>query len=374
MGVPPEAAQFPNDDLRPVVWQAGASRTGFGRVSIEGVSIRSLLGCSQAMERVRSFAVKAAQVNVPVLILGETGTGKSLLGKVIHQESPRATSDFLALNCAGIPDSLFESEFFGHQRGAFTGAREARKGLMEQADGGSLFLDEVGELSVVQQAKLLTALEEGEIRRLGGEGMVKVDVRILAATSRNLARELRGGGFRRELFHRLAVLTCRIPPLRERREDVSLLARRLLKSHQRRHGLGRDSLSEEALRYLEAQSWPGNVRELSHRLEAALILSDRGAPDVEALAAAKAMAEARDDRWEPVEVEGLVALRGGPGASMSNKTPGGGRYSFLGSEAEEREAIHGALARARGNRTRAAQDLGMARNTLRKKLREYGLG
>ena len=184
----------------------------------DGVSIGSLLGSSQAMEGVRTFARKASQVNVPVLILGETGTGKSLLGRVIHRESPRAPRPYLAINCAGIPDSLFESEFFGHQRGAFTGARDGRRGLLEQAQGGTLFLDEVGELSVPQQAKLLTALEDGEVRRLGGEGTVRVDVRILAATSRDLAREMMEGGFRRELFHRLAVLTCRIPALRARPE------------------------------------------------------------------------------------------------------------------------------------------------------------
>lgn len=314
------------------------------------------------MERIRTFARRAARVNVPVLILGETGTGKSLLGKVIHQESSRATRNFIALNCAGIPDSLFESEFFGHQRGAFTGARENRKGLLEQADGGCLLLDEVGELSVVQQAKLLTALEDGEIRRLGGEGSVRVDVRILAATSRDLAGELRGGRFRRELFHRLAVLTCRIPALRERREDIPLLARRLLRRHQRRHGGGFEPLSPEALRYLEAQYWPGNVRELSHRLEAALILSDKGRPDVEALAAAKAMIEGREE--EPKDAPTAPPTQ--------HEIPAAARYSFMGTDAEEREAIGVALARARGNKTRAARALGMARNTLRKKLEKHG--
>ena len=313
------------------------------------------------MERVRTFARRAARVNVPVLILGETGTGKSLLGKVIHRESPRASGPYLAINCAGIPDSLFESEFFGHQRGAFTGAREGRRGILEQAQGGSLFLDEVGELSVPQQAKLLTALEDGEIRRLGGEGTVKVDVRVLAATSRDLSREMREGGFRRELFHRLAVLTCHIPPLRVRREDVPLLARRFLRKHQDRHGCPSALLAPDTLRYLEDQPWPGNVRELSHLLEAALILSEGGALEVKALQAAGAMAgegeEAQRDKGP--DREGL---------------PEAQRYAFLGSEDEEREAIRSALDRARGNKSRAARELGMARNTLRQKLRKYALG
>jgi DNA-binding NtrC family response regulator len=313
------------------------------------------------MERVRTFARRAARVNVPVLILGETGTGKSLLGKVIHRESSRTSGPYLAINCAGIPDSLFESEFFGHQRGAFTGAREGRRGILEQAQGGSLFLDEVGELTVSQQAKLLMALEDGEIRRLGGEGTVKVDVRVLAATSRDLPREMREGGFRRELFHRLAVLTCHIPPLRARREDVPLLARRLLRKHQDRHGCPFALLSPDTLRYLEDQPWPGNVRELSHLLEAALILSEGGVLEVNALQAAGAMS----DGGEENSGEKGPDPKGPPEAQ---------RYAFLGSEDEEREAIRSALDRARGNKSRAARELGMARNTLRQKLRKYALG
>jgi len=345
-------------------------------VANEGISIGSLLGSSQAMESVRTFARRAAGVNVPVLILGETGTGKSLLGKVIHQESSRAQGPYLAINCAGIPHALFESEFFGHRRGAFTGAREGRKGIMEQAQGGSLFLDEVGELAVPQQAKLLTALEDGEVRRLGGEGTVRVDVRVLSATSRDLAREMREGGFRRELFHRLAVLTCQVPPLRARREDVPHLARRLLREHQRRHGRTLAPLSAEPLRYLEAHSWPGNVRELSHLLEAALILSEDGAVEVETLRAAEAMAGWGDETPRNRLGRGGAGL--GTESPMSEESEGKWevkrmRYAFLGTEDEEREVIQLALARVRGNRSQAARELGMARNTLRQKLRKYGL-
>jgi DNA-binding NtrC family response regulator len=331
----------------------------------EKTSIGSLLGSSQAMREVRAFARKAAGVNVPVLVLGETGTGKSLLGKIIHQESVRASSPYLAINCAGIPDSLFESEFFGHQKGAFTGAGSSRRGILEQAQGGCLFMDEIGELSPQQQAKLLTALEEGEVRRLGGEGVVRVDVRIMAATSRDLPREVKGGGFRRDLFHRLAVLICRVPPLRERREDIPLLARRLLRKHGKKHGRPEATFSPEVLNYLGARPWPGNIRELSHLLEAALIMSGGETLGVEDLRALESMSGGPVDNPEeyPATAE----------ASEESSRTNGGRYAFLGTEDQEREAIRSALARAGGNKSRAARELGMARNTLRAKIRAYGL-
>jgi two-component system response regulator AtoC len=316
------------------------------------------------MERVRAFARKAAQVNVPVLILGETGTGKSLLGKVIHRQSIRASKPFQAINCAGIPDSLFESEFFGHQRGAFTGARDGRKGIIEQAQGGSLFLDEVGELTTSQQAKLLTALEEGEVRRLGGEGTQRVDVRVLAATSRDLPKEMNEGGFRRELFHRLALLVCHMPSLRDRREDIPLLIRRFLRRLRDRHGRTSATLSPSALEYLEGRSWPGNIRELSHVLEAALIFSEGGVMEVEALLAAEAMAGQRASN-----VPGGPWAEGRDAAEESAQR----RYAFSGTADEEREIILSALAKARGNKSRAARELGMARNTLRQRLQKYRL-
>lgn len=253
------------------------------------VSIASLLGSSEAMLEVREFALTAARVNAPVLILGETGTGKSLVSRVIHSESPRARGPYQAVNCAGIPDTLFESEFFGHQRGAFTGAREGRRGVMEQADRGTLLLDEVGELSLSQQAKLLIALEEGEIRRLGGEGTVRLDLRLISASSRRLSVEVQKGGFRRDLFHRLAVLCLHLPPLRSRIADIPLLAQSLLKVQRVRHGRPGPPLSRECLSFLETRDWPGNVRELGHVLEAALILSQGPALDVETLEKAQTM-------------------------------------------------------------------------------------
>lgn len=313
------------------------------------------------MEEVRTFARKAAPVKVPVLITGETGTGKSLLGRVIHLEGGGSEAPYVAVNCAGIPDSLFESEFFGHRRGAFTGAREGRRGFLEQAQGGSLFLDEVGELSVTQQAKLLTALEEGEVRRLGGEGTIRVDVRVLAATSRDLSREIRCGRFRRDLYHRLAVLTCRLPPLRDRKDDIPLLARRFLRTIQARHGWSARSMDPRSVEYLRAKEWPGNVRELSHHLEAALILSEGRVLGVEALEAAESM------------TQGFGTPSSNGGVAEGAGTAPSERYSFWGSQEDEKAAIREALVQAKGNKSQAAQRLGMSRNTLRLKLRKYGL-
>ena len=350
--------------------EGGKGRKGLVEKGRSG--IRSLLGSSPAMCRVREFAGKAAQVNVPVLICGETGTGKSLLGGVIHFESPWAEGPYQAVNCAGVPEGLFESEFFGHQRGAFTGAREGRKGILEQAQGGSLFLDEVGELTVSQQSKLLTALEDGEIRRIGGEGTIRVSLRIMAATARDLERDVVTGAFRRDLFHRLAVLTCHLPPLRTHREDIPLLARRFLQKHQRRHGYVPTPLPHESMAFLEEQAWPGNVRELSHRLEAALVLSGGERLSVDALRVARSF-----DLSGPLESESLSPSLGSP--SSTSTVPLGGeedeprRYSFLGDPAEEREVLKDALTRCNGNKSRTARQLGMARNTLRSKLRRYRL-
>lgn len=328
-------------------------------VTPETVSIGSLLGPSQAMVEVRAFARRASRVDVPVLILGETGTGKSLLARAIHGSGRRKSGPFLAVNCAGVPDALFESEFFGHHRGAFTGARDSRRGLMEQAQGGSLLLDEVGELSVPQQAKLLTSLEDGEVRPLGGEKAVRVDLRVLAATSRDLGAEMQDGRFRRELFHRLAVLVCRIPPLRERREDIPVLTRRLLHLFELRHGESAPHLRGDGMDYLMSRTWHGNVRELAHMLEAAMILSDGGGLDAAALRLAHRLGE------------GTPVAPGSP--KREEETGEGRRYSFPDGEEEERDMIRSVLRACRGNKSQAARELGMARNTLRKKLRKYGL-
>ena len=236
---------------------------------------RELLGDSPQMERVRRLIARAADVDAPVLITGETGTGKSLAARLIHAHGRRRGTALVPVNCAGIPDGLFESEFFGHRRGAFTGAVESRRGLFEMADGGTLFLDEVAELPERQQAKLLTVLEDREVRRVGDERLRPLDVRVLSATSRNVSRAVPAGRFRADLFHRIAVLRIALPPLRERAEDIPVLARRLLGRLIDKYGVRTTTLPIRVEEILTEHDWPGNVRELAHVLEAAAICNSR---------------------------------------------------------------------------------------------------
>jgi two-component system response regulator AtoC len=322
-----------------------------------------LVGESQGMIQVRRFLTRAATVDVPVLILGETGTGKSLLARALHAASGRAHGPFVAVNCAAVPEPLFESELFGHRRGAFTGALEDRAGLMETSHRGTLLLDEIGELPPAQQAKLLTALEEGEVRPVGARQPVRVDVRVVSATACALESRIEQGTFRRDLFHRLALLEVRLPPLRERPDDLPRLAAHFLADASARHRLACPSLDGGTLELLAAHSWPGNVRELDHALEAALILAgERGFT--------ASLASVLGGRIAPAVTPAPSSARptNGHGSAQPD-----GRDSFYGSDAEERERIRAALDRCRGNRTRAAHDLGMSRNTLRDRMRRYRL-
>jgi DNA-binding NtrC family response regulator len=319
------------------------------------------------MIQVRRFLARAAAVDAPVLILGETGTGKSLLAHALHAASPRAQGPFVAVNCAAVPESLFESELFGHARGAFTGALEDRAGLMESSHRGTLLLDEVGELPAPQQAKLLTALEDGEVRPVGARRPVRVDVRVISATACALEDRIERGGFRRDLFHRLALLEIRMPALRERPDDVPRLAGHFLARAAARHRTACPVLDDRALRLLAEHAWPGNVRELGHALEAALILGgERGfTASLERLLAQRAAPA-------PARAPSAKSARVDASDGRAEVEPDA-RYSFYGSEADERERIRSALDRRRGNRTRAALDLGMSRNTLRDRMQRYGL-
>jgi DNA-binding NtrC family response regulator len=316
------------------------------------------------MTVVRRFVARAGRVDAPVLVLGETGTGKSLLARVIHTDSVRARGPFVAVNCAAVPDSLFESELFGHRRGAFTGAHEDRVGLLEVAHRGTILLDEIGDLPAGQQAKLLTVLEEGEVRPVGARQPVRVDVRVVSATSCDLERGIETGTFRRDLFHRLALLAVRIPPLRERPEDVPPLAAHFLAAAAARHRLPCPRLDAAAVRLLTAHAWPGNVRELDHALEAALILDD-GDAFTTALAA---VLTARPTAGPPLGSTSLPDPTTRPRIVSA-----GSRYSFYGSAADERVHILATLDRCHGNRTQTARELRMSRNTLRDRMRRYGL-
>ena len=307
------------------------------------------LGSSRAAAEIREFARIAAGVDAPVLITGETGTGKGVLAAVIHAASRRARSRLVAVNCAGVPETLFESEFFGHTRGAFTGAHTARRGLFEQAHGGTLFLDEIGELSPALQAKLLTALEQGEVRRVGGEQIQRVDARPIAATGVRIEEAVGDGRFRLDLYHRLLVLAFHMPPLRARGADILLLARHYICTYAARHERRVGDLDAAAIRLIESHAWPGNIRQLAHTMEAAVLIS-RGPHISVADLPKRLLYAAGPDTAEPML-----------------------RYSFFGSAEEERARIVAALRAHQGNKTRAARALGMARNTLRARLEQLSI-
>lgn len=317
----------------------------------------AILGCSVAAESIRQFGRRAARVDAAVLLTGESGTGKGLLARTIHAASSRARGPFVAVNCAGVPESLFESEFFGHSRGAFTGAQQSHRGLLEQAHGGTLFLDEIGELALPLQAKLLTAIEDGEFRRLGGERLVRVDARVIAATAVDLARAVHTGAFRRDLYHRLLVLAFRLPALRERDGDIDVFVHHALSRFAERYERPRVRLRGSALARIRGYAWPGNVRELSHALEAAVLACDADLIEPHHLNFDAAALPAA-----PYHLERAAETGERPPARRH-------RYSYYGSPAEERQRILEVLQRCDGNKTHAAAELGMARNTLREKLR-----
>ncbi len=251
-----------------------AIQIAHSRLSQELLRGQEILGNSAPLEQLRKMISKVAATQGRVLILGESGTGKELIAKSLHRQSERRDHELVKVNCAAIPDGLVESELFGHEKGAFTGAIKAKKGLFEQADGGTLFLDEIGELDLNVQAKLLRVLQSGEMTRVGGEKLLKVDVRLIAATHRDLEELITQGKFREDLYFRLNVVTLVSPPLRERGDDILLLAQHFLKQACEEHAVGSRSLGTQALADLVAYHWPGNIRELKNCIERAVILSD----------------------------------------------------------------------------------------------------
>jgi two-component system, NtrC family, response regulator AtoC len=307
---------------------------------------------SPAMERVLEMARKVAPHPTSVLLSGPTGTGKELLARVIHRESPRGDGPFVAVNCAAIPDNLLESEFFGYARGAFSGADRDREGLLEAAHGGTLFLDEVGELPDALQGKLLRALQEREVRRLGESESRPVDLRLLSATNRSLQDEAEEGSFRRDLYFRLAVVTLDIPPLRERPEDIPPLVEHVLGRLRTRLDRALEGIEPEAMEGLVRYHWPGNVRELENALERAAIMGE--SPRI---ALSDLPAEVREG-----------------GASAPELLPPGADLSVKRQSARlERELIRRALERTGGHRGRAAELLELSDRALRYKIREYEL-
>ncbi|HEY6047284.1 MAG TPA: sigma-54 dependent transcriptional regulator, partial [Pyrinomonadaceae bacterium] len=273
---------FEVDDLRLVVKNAfenielrRENRSLRRRIEIETSQRGALLGNSEAMQRVRAMIEKVADTDATVLVRGESGTGKELVARELHDRSTtRSTNPFVAVNCAALPTELIESELFGHEKGAFTGAAARRKGKFEQANSGTLFLDEIGDMSANVQAKLLRALEERRIERLGGDESIPVDVRIVSATHRALEEEITNGNFRADLFYRLRVVSIDIAPLRERREDIPVLAKAFASQVAEHHSLPERPIARDALKKLVEYHWPGNVRELRNAIERAAIMSD----------------------------------------------------------------------------------------------------
>jgi len=323
-----------------------------------------LIGECEPIVRLQREARTVAPSDLPVLILGETGVGKELVARLIHHHSPRAQEPIVHLNCAALPESLAESELFGHVRGAFSGATEDRMGKFELANEGTLFLDEVGELPLGVQAKLLRALQSGEIQRLGSDTAQRVDVRLIAATNRNLKDEVLAGRFRLDLYHRLSVYPLVVPPLRERGDDVLLLAGYLLERAQRRLGLRSVRLGAAARRWLRRYSWPGNVRELEHTLSRAII---------------RALADGhpRDLLLELTPKHlGADDLGDGPAASAREPDKALPRSMVTMREAIDdfrRELIADRLAMYGGNRAAAARSLGLDRGNFHRLLKKLGL-
>ncbi|MEW6488520.1 MAG: sigma 54-interacting transcriptional regulator [Thermodesulfobacteriota bacterium] len=310
------------------------------------------VGASPAMAEVQQLVRKVAPTRATVLLLGESGTGKTLAARILHELSPRSTFPFTKVNCAAVPEQLLESELFGHERGAFTGATAAKPGRFEEAEGGTIFLDEIGDLPLGLQAKLLRFLQEREFERVGSNRTLRVDVRIVAATHRNLAEGAARGEFREDLFYRLNVFPIRLPSLRERHEDIPRLADHFLKKLSREYGRPLE-LAPEALAALDRYAWPGNVRELENILERLAIVAE--GPRIEARELAPY----------------LAGLDGLDGAGEASPGPAGGDRPSL-REVERRELLS-ALERNRWNQTQAARELGITLRQIGYKVRKFGL-
>ena len=307
---------------------------------------RALVGQSPAFRALMDVLRQAAPSSATVLLVGQSGTGKELAARAIHEFSTRAKGPFIAVNCAALPETILEAELFGVEKGAFTGAVARREGRFERAGGGTLFLDEVGEISPSAQVKLLRVLQEGEIERLGGSQILPVDVRVVAATIKDLRKEVAEGRFREDLFYRLNVVEIRIPSLSSRREDIPLLANHFLRHYAAKNAKPVRGLSREALEIVENYAWPGNVRELEHAIERAVVLT----------------------RGEVIEVADLPdTVRQGPIGSASQLViPIGTPMDEI-----ERRVIHETLRHAKGDKTLAAQLLGIAARTIYRKLERH---
>jgi DNA-binding NtrC family response regulator len=353
---------FDNDELLAIISRAVEMVTLKRRVKEledqleETYKFENILGVSDKMKSTFALMQRFAGTDGTVLVYGESGTGKELIVRAIHQASNRKSGPFVIVNCGAIPSNLIESEFFGHEAGSFTDAKELRIGKFESADGGTLFLDEIGELTLQAQVKLLRVIEEGTFSRVGSNEPIAVDVRVMAATNRDLATMVEEGKFREDLYWRLNVLSLNICPLRERKEDIPLLVEHFLERYTMPLGIEQPNVSEKAVELLMAYEWPGNVRELQNCLYSAITIAS--GPTIEPTDLPRRIYS----EPEPSEITGMVT----------------GRISLAETAAQatakaERQAINKALSETGGNREKAAELLGIGRKTLYRKLRQYDI-
>ncbi|HDD43468.1 MAG TPA: sigma-54-dependent Fis family transcriptional regulator, partial [Candidatus Desulfofervidus auxilii] len=318
-------------------------------IALKGKALKcELIGESEAIKKVKELIKKVAPTNASVLIRGENGTGKELVARAIHYYSRRAHGPFVPVNCAAIPEELIESELFGHEKGAFTGAHTRKKGKFDLAHGGTLFLDEIGDMSLKTQAKVLRVIEEQRFERVGGTKTIEVDVRIVAATNKKLEEEINAGNFRADLYYRLNVVPIEIPPLRERKEDIPLLVEEFLKEFATESHLGLKEIEPEALELLKQYDWPGNVRELRNIIERLVIMTPG------AVITAKDIPESIIQRKNNLDL-----------FSLNNFKEAKALF--------EREFLRKKLQEFKGNITLTAQAIGLERSYLHKKLKFYGL-
>jgi len=316
----------------------------------KGISQEHIIHGSRQMAELINLAGRVAASNATVLIEGESGTGKELFARLIHRLSPRSAKPLIVVNCAALSESLIESELFGHERGAFTGATQRRVGRFEQSDGGTLFLDEIGEISPAVQVKLLRLLQEGEFQRVGGNQTLKADVRVISATNQDLGSKVKNGAFREDLYYRLNVVPIKIPPLRDRREDIPRLVEHFVQRFSKENRKSIEGVSREATDQLVKYDYPGNIRELENIVERAVVIS-RG----------------------PTLTVGDLPFGGRKPDDDNEETEGGGGALREALETLERRMVEKAMEEAGGNQSRAAESLGLSERMLRYKLKKYRL-
>ncbi len=314
-----------------------------------------IVGKSQAIKKVFNAVARVAPTDSTVLITGETGSGKEVMANAIHRLSKRADAPFVALNCSAIPETLLESELFGYKKGAFTGANADKRGLLEVANQGTLFLDEIGDMNLSLQAKLLRVLDDGQVRRVGDTETKKVNVRIVAATNKDLRKEIEAGRFREDLFFRLNVVMLNVPPLRDRKEDIPVLIRAFLEKYNNESGKDVLRISDEALAVLMNYDYPGNVRELQNTIKHAVVFSDNNMITKASL---------------PPSIPGQPLLSSGDSGRVETLIKGG---KFIKISEMEKKLIAETLSLTGNNHTVAARYLGISRSTLWRKMKEYGI-